>query len=244
MRRFFVNSSDVNDSSANIYGEEFLHITRVLRSKVGQECILLDGDGYEYKAKISEITDSYVAFDISVKEYSDTEPKVKVTLYQGLPKSLKIDLIVQKCVELGINRIVPLVSKRCVKRPDKNFSKKIERLNKISKEAVKQCKRAIIPQVSDYIEFNELVKVVENHELVLICFEDEKTLSLKSVLTKSDAKDIAIIIGPEGGFEQSEVDALVSAGAQSITLGKRILRSETAGMATLAMIMYESGEMQ
>ena len=213
-------------------------MNRVLRCKPGETVVLLDGTGYEYTAKLDEIFEDYASLTVRSKDLSQTEAETKVTLYQGMPKSQKIDTVVQKAVELGAVCITPFVSKRCVKVP-KEFGKKSDRLSKIAFEAVKQSRRAIVPEIGDMLDFKTLVSAVTSHELALVCYEDEIKQSLKQVLSSSDAQNIAVIIGPEGGFAPEEIDALVKKGVRAVTLGPRILRTRNSCLAALAQIMYE-----
>ncbi len=238
MRRFFIDPADIQENTAFLRGDEFIHMAKVLRCRPGETFVLLDGTGFEYTAVLRSVSADSAELEITGKAKSETEPQTQVTLYQGMPKSLKLDTIVQKAVELGAIAVVPFVSKRCVKAPN-DLSKKSDRLEKIAAEAVKQSRRAVVPEVGVLLDFKGLTAAAAGHALTLICYEDEQKRSLKQVLTASDVKDIAVIIGPEGGFEPAEVDALVKAGAVAVTLGKRILRTETAGLAALAQIMYE-----
>lgn len=238
MRRFFIEPSDLHENSATLSGEEFVHMARVLRSKPGEIFVLLDGSGYEYTAVLKEILEDHAVLTITDKKMSEAEPNAKVTLYQGMPKSQKLDTVVQKSVELGAAGIVPFVSARCVKTP-RDFDRKNDRLQRIAAEAVKQSQRAAVPKIGKLADFKGLVRAVSAHALALVCYENEKKLTLKQVLTKNKSNDIAVIIGPEGGFEPSEIETLAASGAVVVTLGKRILRTETAGPAALAQIMYE-----
>ncbi len=242
MRRFFFNPADISTDSAFISGDEYKHIVQVLRCQTGESCLLLDGEGHEYPAVINAIEKDRVTFDVSDKIRNTSEPATRVTLYQGMPKSSKLDVIVQKCTELGVSAVVPFISERCIKLPDKGTDKKTDRLIRIAKEAVKQSRRALVPIVSTPINFDELLRRTAEHKLVILCYEEEAALSLKTVLTQNDAADIALVIGPEGGFSPEEAKALIKNGASAVTLGKRILRTETAGAAALAMIMYEKDE--
>ncbi|MEX1307324.1 MAG: 16S rRNA (uracil(1498)-N(3))-methyltransferase [Eubacteriales bacterium] len=238
MRRFFIDAIDIQESNAFLRGAEFAHMTKVLRCKPGETFVLLDNTGSEYIAVLKDILEDHAVLTIAEKRISEAEPETQVILYQGMPKSQKLDTIVQKAVELGAISIVPFVSERCVKIP-KDFDKKADRLKKIATEAVKQSRRAIVPSIGRLMDFKTLVKATSEHALALLCYEDEQKRSLKQILSQSNAKDIAVIIGPEGGFSPEEAAALADAGAASVTLGKRILRTETAGLAALAQIMYE-----
>ncbi len=239
MNRFFIDKNSIHGNHAAIMGDDVAHISRVLRLKNGDEIAVCDGEGMECIATIDCISKNSV--DITLGEFvkSETESTHNVILYQCLPKSGKMETIIQKCVELGIRKIVPVVSSRCVVKVDKKDSKnKTERYNRIAYEAAKQSRRGNIPVVSDIINISECD--FSDLNLTIIAYEEEKELTLKDLLRSNiDAQNIGIFIGPEGGLEKSEVDMLIHKGGKSITLGNRILRTETAGMATLAMVLYE-----
>ena len=169
------------------------------------------------------------------------EPEVKVTLFQGIPKAGKMETIIQKCVELGVYSITPVFMERTVVVEKGNFSKKLERWQKVSDEAVKQCKRGLIPEINENVRFKEMVYRLKSFDLILFPYENESNYSIKDCLRNLPSKPetVAIIIGPDGGFADSEAEMLDEAGAARVTLGKTILRTETAGMAALAMTMYE-----
>ena len=210
------------------------------RLRAGEEFLGIDNTGFEYLIRAEGPKDG--PFVVLEKRRSDKEPGICITLYQAFPKSSKIDLALQKGVELGLSKFVPFLSARCVKRPDAS-SKVCERLRKVAAEATKQCGRAIVPEVSDLLEFEEVAKRIAGHELPILCYEEETARSIKEALSANrTAKDIAILIGPEGGFEPWEAEQLKRAGAHSVTLGKRILRTETAGMAAVSMALYEMDE--
>lgn len=242
MNRFFVKKDDIEGSSATITGEDLKHISKVLRMAPGDRVVLCDGEGYQHLAKISEITKDYARLEIVNSERCMSEPAQRITLYQGLPKGDKMELIVQKCVELGISEIVPVAAERSiVKIKPGEFGGKRTRYQRVAYEAAKQCGRGIIPEVADLITFK--AADMSRHDLIIIAYEDEKGNTLKSLLKANPkAMDIAIVIGPEGGLEKAEVDMLTQKGGTAVTLGPRILRTETAGMAALAMILYEIEE--
>ena len=239
MRRFFVNPNQINDQKAEISGEEFKHMTQVLRCKTGDTFVLLDGSGFEYTSVITDVLDNSVIFDVINKQYSESESAVHITLYQGMPKAQKLETIIQKATELGVYAVVPFVAARSIKLPEKNVDKKTERMQRIAKEAVKQSRRAIVPKISPPITFKHLSEQLIKYDLIVLCDEHEKSTTLKEALSCNTGNSIALIIGPEGGFEPSEINSLMQCGANPITLGKRILRTETAGPAAIAMIMYE-----
>lgn len=245
MPRFFINSKDIFDDNINVTGEDYNHIKKVLRLKCGEIITLSDGEGLEYVAEIVEFGDGFVHTKVIESFKNTTEPPVKVTLYQGLPKSDKMDFIIQKSVELGISKIVPVLTERTVVRLDseKDALKKCERWNRISLEAAKQCNRGIIPKIEIPISFKEAIKQTEDKALSLIPYEKEAKNSLKRVLERVDSiSDISVFIGPEGGFTEQEIEEAVSSGLSSVTLGPRILRTETAGIAVLSILMYELGD--
>ncbi|MDD4312247.1 MAG: 16S rRNA (uracil(1498)-N(3))-methyltransferase [Eubacteriales bacterium] len=236
MRRFFCET--ITTDTATITGDDAHHISRVLRMKAGDALSLCDGAGNEYDAVISSITQETVSCTVGERRASEAESPVKVTLFQCLPKTGKMELIVQKCTELGIFSIVPVVSARCVVVPGKDYDKKRERYNRVALEAAKQSRRGMIPSVLPLIELKKID--VKAFDLFLVAYEDENTVSLKQALRAAkQPATIALLIGPEGGLEESEVQLLVKSGAQSVSLGKRILRTETAGLAMLAQTLYE-----
>jgi len=242
MSRFFVSKNNISDKRILIDGEDVLHISRVLRMREGDELTICDGDKTDYLCKISSISKKEVICDIITRIENQNESDVLVTLYQGVPKGAKMDLIIQKCVELGITEIVPVAAERSiVKIKPGEFGGKRTRYQRVAYEAAKQCGRGIIPAIAEVTTFKSAD--MTRHDLIIIAYEDEKGTTLKSLLKANlKAKDIAIVIGPEGGLERAEVDVLTQKGGTAVTLGPRILRTETAGMAALAMILYEIEE--
>ncbi|MBQ1684701.1 MAG: 16S rRNA (uracil(1498)-N(3))-methyltransferase [Clostridia bacterium] len=245
MRRFFIDNLQASaGSSVTIGGDEARHMLTVLRMGTGDRLILINGSGTELTAEITSVEDGEVKLTVIGEMPCAAEPIHKVTLFQCLPKAGKMELIIQKCVELGIHAIQPVYSKRCVVKPERSDNKTV-RYNRVSHEAAKQCGRAAAPEVFPVMTLSSCD--FSAFDLVLVAYEEEEELTLKTVL--SDFKEIratgetgiAIVIGPEGGFEQEEVDFVMRNGknAHSVSLGKRILRTETAGMAMLAMLMYD-----
>ena len=216
----------------------------VLRMTVGDKLILINGSGKEVHAVISAVENDSVLLDLEGEAVCEAEPKNRVTLFQCLPKAGKMELIIQKCVELGIRSIRPVYSKRCVVKPERNENKSA-RYNRVSQEAAKQCGRGVAPEVLPVLKLSECD--FAGFDSVLIAYEGEDEITLKQALRSLAAElpenglSIAIVIGPEGGFEPDEVEFVLKANrrAASVSLGKRILRTETAGMAMLAMLMYE-----
>ena len=241
MSRFFIPRENITDKQINIVGEDVVHITKVLRLKKGDVLTCCDGQGFDYEAEISETSKNAVICDILNKTNSDTEPNIKVTLIQGVPKAAKMDYIIQKTTELGIAEIFPCSLNRCVAKIDNE--KKIERWQKIAKEAAQQSGRGIVPKIHSQINLAEALKILKEAEVYFVAYECEDKITLKSVLlTENPPKTVAFIIGSEGGFDKSEIEFLKENGIASVSLGKRILRTETAGEAVLSMVMYEIGD--
>lgn len=247
MPKFFVDSSNIQGTIAKIYGTDVKHISKVLRLQTQSIIILCDGEGYDYVARLSKIESDSISLDILEKKPCVAEPKLKVTLFQSLPKNAKMEYIIEKCTELGIDAICPIVTERTVVKIDSEDSslKKLERFRKIANESVKQCARGTIPTVYDIYSLEETEGLIKCLDLVIVAYEGEKETTLKSVLKEhKTASSVGIFIGPEGGFAESEIQYLKSLGVKSVTLGKRILRTETAGQAVLCAVMYEFDEMQ
>lgn len=240
MHRFFADKGAFSDGVARISGEDVAHITKVLRLKAGDSVVLCDGAETDYTCTISSMDKSEIILDIDSISPNEAESDVSITLYQGLPKSDKMDFIIQKCVELGVDRIVPVESARCVAKI-KDDDKKRQRWQRIAEEAAKQCGRGKIPQVSSAISFDKAIK--EEHDLKIMPYECEMQSNLNDALSNVTTPcTLAIYIGPEGGFEQSEADKANDSGVKTVTLGKRILRCETAGLATVSAVMYALGQ--
>ncbi len=245
MRRFFTEPQNICDDIAYIF-EDATHITKVLRMNIGDEVLIFDGSGYEYTAELTEVNREKCTAKITSKEFSAQEPKLNVTVFQGIPKSGKMDSIIQKSVELGVYSIVPVAMDRCVSKLDKKAAiEKPKRWNKIAQEAAKQCGRGILPRVDDPIDFKEAVDRMTQLELAIMPYEELGHLgvsNLKEVLKANQATEIGIIIGPEGGISDSEAQLAIDSGIKAVGLGKRILRTETVSGAMLAIIMYENDE--
>ena len=245
MSRFFVKPEAVEDRYIYLTDKQDLHhMKKVLRMSEGDEMDISDGSAWEYHVEIESLDDKEAVLLILDKQKFAREPELLVTLYQGIPKASKMEEIIQSCVELGVNSIVPVFMERTVVVDKGNFGKKLDRWQKISDEAVKQCKRGIIPDVQDTVKFKEALPMLQEHDLILFPYENEDNRTIKDCLREVVAsgnkpKTVAIIIGPEGGFADKEAVALDEIGANRVSLGKTILRTETAGPAALAMTMYE-----
>ncbi len=249
MNRFFVDVENIIEQENYIRmddQEDRKHILKVLRLNIGDCVEISDGCGYVYIAEIQSISESAIDLKLLEKRKSEAEPDVKITLFQSIPKSDKMEIIIQKTVELGITEIVPVISRRTVVRlHSKNEQKKLERWRKIASEAAKQCKRGIIPNVHPPISFEQMLEQICQYDFVVIPYEKEKELGLKDLLKNRGPawKKIGIVIGPEGGFAEEEISTAKRAGAVSVTLGPRILRTETAGFVALSIFMYEIGDL-
>lgn len=233
MPRFF--SENIISGVAIIKDLDASHIAKSLRMKIGDEITICDMQGTDYECVIESLSDE-IKCNVISSHKSDTEPSVKVTLYQAMPKLDKLEMIIQKAVELGVNEIVPVLTKRCISRPDdKAMKKKLQRYQKIALEAAKQSGRGIIPNVTNIIHFKEAISRMKLDDLSLICYEGGGKKLSEMELSKM--KTISIIIGGEGGFDIEEVETAVVNGINRIGLGPRILRCETAPLAALSIIM-------
>ena len=245
MRKFFVKENQINSELITILDEDVNHIKNVLRLNVGENLQICDIDSSKnYICEILEVTAKSVTCKILEEIQSIAEGNVKLHIFQGLPKADKMELIIQKGTELGVSEFVPVSFKRSiVKISPKDEKKKIDRWNKISEVAAKQSKRDIIPKVRNVESIKNVCNEIKNYDIVLLAYELEENNYIKNELlkiknTKENYK-IAVIIGPEGGIEKEEVEVLENAGAKVISLGKRILRTETVALQVSSIIMYE-----
>lgn len=246
MPKFFINSNQINKDKIIILGNDVNHIKNVLRKRIDDVILICNkDDSCDYRCKIDNISDDEIKCEILEKLDLDSEPITKVTIFQGLPKADKMELVIQKSVELGVFDITPIEMKRCVvKLNEKDKKKKIERWQKISEVASKQSGRNIIPKINEVIKLKEICNLIEDYDLVLVAYEKEKENSLKNelkILKKQDKEGykIGVIIGSEGGIDEEEINMLKEYNVKAITLGKRILRTETAPLNVLSNIMYE-----
>ena len=246
MDRFFVDKTNINleNNTCVIVGEDVKHISKVLRCKIGEKLEICDNDNSEYICEITEINKEQVDLDIIEKREIKRESDLKVKLYQGLPKSTKMELILQKLTEVGVDEVILVSTKRSVvKVDDKKEGKKIERWERIMYEAAKQSKRGKIPKLRGVLSFKEALEDMKNNDMNICPYENERTVSIKSAIKDADINTIGIFVGPEGGFEEEEIEKLKEKGAHIVTLGKRILRTETAGFVATALIQYELSDL-
>ena len=246
MPKFFVKQEQVNQGEIKILGNDVNHIRNVLRMKLDDTFNVCNEDSSEnFLVKINEFKNDEIICEIVEKVETEAESNVKVHIYQGLPKSDKMELIIQKSVELGVQKITPIEMKRCVVKLDgKDKIKKVDRWQKIAEVAAKQSGRDIIPEICEIKNVETISKEFSDYDLVLLCYENEKDLYLKDILNQKNFEGvseikIAVIIGPEGGIDISEVELMKQNGATVVSLGNRILRTETVSLNLLSIIMYE-----
>lgn len=247
MPKFFVKQEQINGDIIEITGQDVNHIKNVLREKIGNELTICDlSKEQNYLCQITQMSEELIKCKVIKQLENKVESNIKVTIIQGLPKADKMELIIQKSVELGVYDIIPIEMKRCVvKLKDKDKSKKLQRWQKIAEVASKQCGRDRIPEIETIINVKNICNLLEKYDIVLVAYEKEEKNTLKHELKKIKEKyqnqevKIAIIIGPEGGIAPEELKQFEEYGASSITLGKRILRTETVALNVLSIIMYE-----
>lgn len=236
MSRFFVPRENIvlGEGIITISGSDVNHIKNVLRKKIGDEIVCFDSSGIQYVTRIEEINKTITLLIISNSKISN-DPKIKITLGQGLPKKSKMDEIIKKTCELGVFEIVPVICERSQTRSDKT-----SRWQKIAKESVELSQGAFVPEVKPLQNFDDFIIAYKSHKLKLIPWEGEEDNSLKKEITKNkDLDNIVILVGSEGGFSFDEIKKAKNAGFRSVSLGKRILRAESAAPAIIAMIIYE-----
>lgn len=249
MPKFFVKTEQINNNEIIILGQDVNHIKKVLRLQKGDELHICNSqNGENFLCEINDFENENIICKIKEKIQEHVESNIEVTIFQGLPKADKMEYIIQKSVELGAHSITPVEMKRCVvKLNEKDKRKKIERWQKISEVAAKQCGRDIIPQINNVINISNICDFIETFDIIIVAYENEKENTLKQQIkqikqqmdTNTKKMKIGIVIGPEGGLEEKDVEILKQNGAKVITLGKRILRTETVALNILSIIMYE-----
>ena len=240
MPRFFLN--EIDEENISITGSDAHHIGFSLRMRAG-EPLTVCCNGIDYDCTIRSITGDSVYLDLVEKHRCAAEPNINVTLFQAVPKLDKLELIIQKSVELGVSRIVPMLTRRCISRPDeKDFGKKLARLNKIAAEAAKQSGRGIVPVVEPMIGYKQALEEMKKLDRSIILYEEEGGVSFGEV-DFSGAESVGVLIGSEGGFDSEEAVAAVESGAVQVWLGKRILRCETAPITVLSILMFLTNNM-
>ena len=241
MHRFFVEQEQISEKQITIMGQDAHHINHVLRMRIGEEVLVSDGENMEYVCSIQEFVEEDVVLKIHYSQLSQMELPSKIYLFQCLPKGDKMELIIQKAVELGAYEIIPVASSRCVVKLDaKKEASKIKRWQGISESAAKQSKRMIVPEIRSVMKFSDALKYAQEMDVKLIPYENAKGMEgTREIISRiKPGQSIAFFIGPEGGLDESEVEAAQDMGVLPITLGKRILRTETAGLTVLSILMY------
>lgn len=248
MPKFFVKKEQINEKTIEIKADDVKHIRNVLRKDIEDEIEICNEDnGNNYKCKIKQINQESIVCEIIKQVESKAESQINVDIYQGLPKADKMELIIQKSVELGVHAIIPTNMKRCIVKIDaKEEHKKIERWQKISEVAAKQSGRDMIPKVENITNIKNIINN-KQYDAIIVAYEEERENTLKQELTrlkniKKEKYNIGIVIGPEGGIDQDEIEILKQSGAKIVTLGQRILRTETVALNILSIIMYELEE--
>ena len=245
MPRFFGKNEQIKGTTREILGEDVKHIKNALRKQIGDNIEICDQDTEKsYICEIEKIGNESILTNI-IEELQSYDDNIKVDIYQGLPKADKMELIIQKSIELGVNSIIPVAMKRCVVKIDsKDESKKIARWQKIAESAAKQSGRSTIPEIKNIVNIEKIIQLIKEYDCVIVAYENEKNNTIKRELLEikekvHDKVKIAVVIGPEGGLEEKDVELLKHNGAKIVTLGHRILRTETVALNVLSVIMYE-----
>lgn len=250
MHKFFTERENFSETEARIVGDDVKHIYKVLRLAKGEKVVINNCVGEEFLGEVKSVEKTEVVISILKKLDINNESGVKIYLFQGLPKSQKMDLIVQKGTELGITEFIPTLTSRVDVKLKGDF-KKLDRLNRIVLEAAKQSKRTIVPRVVEPIAFEEVLNRINTMDLMLVPYENAENFGIKTLFKElkdksvnlESIKNIGVLVGPEGGFEEEEISSLKEKGAYIITLGSRILRTETAGFVATSLIQYELGDL-
>ncbi len=242
MTRFFVAPEDMQPDFIVLAGENAKH-AKVLRLKAGEEVLVCDGQGREALCIISDVSDGQISLVVQKRQESEAEAAVKVSVYMAFPKADKLEHVIQKATELGAYEIVAFPSSRCVSRPDeKSLAKKLERWQKIAASAAEQSGRGLVPKVLTLNSYKAALERAAQADKALLFYENEQATTLKMALSSGTYHTVSLLIGPEGGLEFAEVEQAQAAGLQVCTLGKRILRCETAPLCALSAVMYDAGE--
>jgi len=243
-RRFFVEGEPLKPGERLITGKRAHHLTRVLRLAVGEPVMLFEGSGREFPAEIVEVGRQLVRLKVRAGKRVDRESPLSLMLALGLSRPSIMDLIVQKVTELGVHEIVPVQTERAQGwlSGEKDLAR-IKRWGRIAQEAARQSGRNVIPRIWPLTEYSQLLKQTENKEIKLFCWEEEKKTLRQALEVKGRARQACVLVGPEGGFSQKEAEEAASAGFQSVSLGGRVLRTETAAIVVIGLIQYELGDL-
>ncbi|MCL2549005.1 MAG: 16S rRNA (uracil(1498)-N(3))-methyltransferase [Symbiobacteriaceae bacterium] len=243
--RFFILPDQIHNSLVTLMGGDVRHINRVLRLGIGDFIECLDGRGHLYRVKLSHLESEQIIGEIVESYKVDSEPELQVTIAQGIPKGERWDFVLQKCSELGATVFQPLYTERTIVRIDEDqLPRKLERWSKIAQEAAEQSQRSVIPRILAPITLEHWLTDLTGFDLVVLAWENEEQQSLKEVYASlPELKRLALLIGPEGGFSLKEVEQVRQAGGRPVSIGPRILRSETAAITLLALSLYHFGDM-
>ena len=242
MFNFFITKDKISNQTAYIDGSDFNHIKNVLRMRVGEK-FLISVDGQSHLCQLKSFLNQVVEATIIEQNYNDTSLPIQIHLFQALPKADKLELVIQKAVVLGAEQIFPVQTERCVvKIEDKKMKSKVERWNAIAESSAKQCKRAFVPKVNEVFSFGKILELIKTYDMFLVAYENEQgVISTKNALQNIRRNmKIGVLVGSEGGLSQKEVDLLTANGALTISLGKRILRTETASITALSILMMHA----
>ncbi len=242
MTRFFVSPEEMQEAFLVLTGENAQH-AKVLRLKNGEEVLVCDGQGTECLCTVSDVSPGQISLVVQSRREAESEAAVRVSVYMAYPKADKLEHVIQKATELGAYEIVAFPSARCISRPDeKSLAKKLERWQKIAASAAEQSGRGRIPRVLTVGSYAEALSRAGQADKALLFYENERATTLKMALSEGLYTSVSLLTGPEGGLEPREVEQAVSAGLQVCTLGRRILRCETAPLCALSAVMYDAGE--
>ncbi len=238
MTRIFIKKEDITGDRITVTGADSVHLASALRVRTDEKIVCCDGEGTDYLCTVISASPKETVLQTDGRIPSSSEPPYRVRLYQSLPKGDKFELVIQKAVELGVYSVTPVLSERCISRPDAAaLEKKRQRWQSISREAAQQSGRGVIPRICPAQTFSSALKDLPEGSLRLFCYEEEKERSIRSALERAD--DICVLIGPEGGYSPSEANAAANAGCRPVSLGRRILRTETAPLFVLSSLIYE-----
>lgn len=236
MQRFFFDDEVIADGMFTVTDDKHNHISKVLRMSVGEHAVFCDGNMTDYECELVSCCKDGSEFRVVDSFSNATESDVHITVFQCLPKGDKMDEMVKRCVQFGVYEIIPVLSRRCVSRPDKKgIAKKVERLNKIARSSAMQSMRGVVPLVGDAVDFSAAIAMMKDYDTAYLCYEDEHKLVLNA--SALSGKRIALLVGPEGGIDKSEADYAKEQGIACISLGRRILRTEDAAAFTIPIIL-------
>ena len=242
MTKFFVEPAQLAQQNPALTGENAKH-AKVLRLKAGEEVLICDGEGNECLCAVETVTDAEITLAVKQRRVSETEARVRVSVYMAFPKADKLEHVIQKATELGAYEIIAFPSGRCISKPDdKSLAKKVERWQKIAASAAEQSGRGRIPKVLTLPSYKAALERAAQADKALLFYENERATTLRMALEAGPYETVSLLTGPEGGLEEKEVQQALDAGLSVCTLGKRILRCETAPLCALSAVMYDAGE--